>query len=546
MKRKVDNPPHVLVIGHQRPDTDSAVAAAVYAAMLNQTDATANYEGVVLEDPGPQATWLFETAGIPVPRIIDGVHATVNDIVRRDIRTVTMDAALGDAIRIITEDRISTVPVVNEDGRLVGILSDRLPNCNYFYHFNVEDFLGILFELSDLVRALKLECWRKPKDEAHGKLTMDVAKVARGDILLSRDSTNDLAAAVKNKAAAVIVCTHRSKQEWSRSLRSAGGLGIYRFNGSLLALASQLSMCIPVGNAMEPEPPRLSPDQALQDIHTQVSHSGFALPVVHADGAFAGLVSRTELLDAPKPRVVLVDHFESHQAAPGIEEAEIVEIIDHHRVGALETHAPIRVDCRPVGSTATIIACKFAEAGLKPNRAQARLLLGAMISDTLLLTSPTTTEVDRTHAKALARRAGVKLDEFGREVLVRNDETLSKSPAELLDKDLKEFGSGKLSFAVAQIETVDRSRLKPAKLREFAKATGQRRQREGWDFLCVLITDVLRSDSLVFIDDAKQHRRAHLLGDGKRVGPTTLWPQCVSRKKQFLPTILKRLEELNQ
>lgn len=541
-----DTQSKTLVIGHQRPDTDSAVAAAVYAQLLTATDASVEYEGVVLDDPGPQARWLFETAGLPLPRIIDGVHSTVADVARKGARSVTADAALGDAIRIITEDQISTVPVLDDDHRLAGILSDRLPNCNYFYHFNVEDFLGVLFELEDLVRTLRFDTWRASSKPASGKVTMEPESAGEGDVLLCGHDPQGIAAAAEQGAAAAVICTYRSEESWADEMSKAERIGIYRFKGSLLALCSQLSLCIPVGNAMATDHESLRPDQALQDIHSLVSHTSYPLPVIGADGTYVGLVSRADLLDAPKPKVILVDHFETHQAAPGIEDAEIVEIVDHHRVGTLETHSPIRVDCRPVGSTATIIARKFAELGLEPSAGQSRLMLGAMISDTLLLTSPTTTEVDRREAARLAEIAGVELEEFGKEVLVRNDETLVKSPEELIDKDLKEFSAGAIRFAVAQIETVDRTRLEIEKLNQFAAAISTRRNREGWDFLAVLITDVLRSDSLVFIDDAELRRGVYLAGDGRHFGPTTLWSGCVSRKKQFLPTLLKRLEEVSK
>lgn len=534
------------MIGHRRPDTDSAVAATVHAQLMSQVDPHTDYEGVVLDDPGPQANWLFESAGVTAPRVIEGVQATVSDIMRREVATVSTRATLGDAIRIITTNRVSTVPVVDDDGALAGILSDRLPNCNYFYHFNVEDFLGVLFQLSDLVNGLRLDEWRAPAHAAHGRLTMELATLGEGDVLLATGSKEDLIAAAEAGAAAVILCTGTSRSSWTAALKRVDQTGVYRYQGSLLALASQLSMCIPVANAMATEHPFLTPDQSLQDIHGRVSHTNYALPVVGGTGELVGLVSRSDLLDAPRPRVILVDHFEKHQAAPGIDDCDIVEIIDHHRVGTLETHAPIRVDCRPVGSTATIIACKFGEAGLRPSRAQARLLLGAMISDTLLLTSPTTTDVDRGQARQLARRAGVDLKEFGREVLVRNDETLTKRPEDLVGKDLKEFSSGELRFGVAQVETVDRSRLDEGRLRAFAEATAQRRAREGWAFLALLITDVLRGDSLVFVDDTDARRREHLLGYRDGDSFVSLWPGCVSRKKQFLPTILSRLDDLKK
>lgn len=189
-----------------------------------------------------------------------------------------------------------------------------------------------------------------------------------------------------------------------------------------------------------------------------------------------------------------------------------------------------------VGSTATIVACKFAENGKQPTPAQAKLLLGAIIADTLLLTSPTTTTVDHQQAAVLARLAKVRLKEFGREVLVRNDETLEKSAAELVEKDLKEFSGSGVRFAVAQIETVDRDRLDGARVKKLTKALHERRQQGGWEFAALMITDIFRSDSLILLD-VKIPTMARKLGPSGEV-----WAGCVSRKKQFLPEILRRLE----
>jgi len=283
--------------------------------------------------------------------------------------------------------------------------------------------------------------------------------------------------------------------------------------------------------------PKLTPDQTIHEAQSALRQAQFALPVMNPDGTLFGVLSRTEVINFPRGRVVLVDHFEQHQAPEGIADVDIIEIVDHHRVGTLETALPIRVDCRPVGSTSTIIACKFAEHGKRPSPAQAKLLLGAIIADTLLLTSPTTTETDRQQAAALARRAKVDLKRFGREVLVRNDETLERPAVELVEKDLKEFSGGGAKFAVSQIETVDRTRLDSGHLASFAAALRERRQRGGWDFAALLVTDIFRSDSIVLFD-ARNAVLAQSLGPSGEV-----WAGCVSRKKQFLPALLQRLGE---
>jgi len=529
--------PAVLVVGHQRPDTDSAVSAAVYAALLNATArAGETFEGVMLGEPTAQTKWLFAQAGVKLPRVVSHLHPLVRDVARREVFSIGADAALGEALELILRRRIGVVPVLDEKRKLLGLLSDRMPMANYFYHANAEDFLGVLFTVVDLEKFLKLARWQKPKTEADGHIVLDLSRLSPGSLALLGDQPELLARCRDAGAAIVITCAPEKSVAWKKAMRECPGLGVLHYRGSLMALVTQLPMAIPAARLMQSENfPKLTPDQTIHEAQAALRQAQFALPVMNPDGTLFGLLSRTEVINFPRGRVVLVDHFEQHQAPEGIAAADIVEIVDHHRVGTLETTLPIRVDCRPVGSTSTIIACKFSEHGKKPSPAQAKLLLGAIVADTLLLTSPTTTEVDRQLAAALARRAKVDLKKFGREVLIRNDETLERPAAELVEKDLKEFSGGGAKFAVAQIETVDRTRLDGSHLKGFAAALRERRERGGWDFAALLVTDIFRGDSLILFD-TKNTAFAHQLGASGEV-----WAGCVSRKKQFLPEILKRL-----
>ncbi len=528
----------VFVVGHQRPDTDSAVSATVYAALLNTVSDGEGFEGVVLGELSAQTKWLFAEAEIPLPRQISHLHARVRDVARQEVFFIGPDAALGEAMELIMRRRIGVVPVLDKKRKLLGLLSDRMPMANYFYHANAEDFLGVLFSVADLEKFLKLTRWQKPKTEANGHIVLDLSRVTPGSLALLGDQPELLARCRDAGAATIITCASAKTAAWKKAMRECPSLGVLHYRGSLMALATQLPLAIPATRLMQSENfPKLTPDQTIHEAQSALRQAQFALPVMNPDGTLFGVLSRTEVINFPRGRVVLVDHFEQHQAPEGIADMDIIEIVDHHRVGTLETALPIRVDCRPVGSTSTIIACKFAEQGKRPSPAQAKLLLGAIIADTLLLTSPTTTETDRQQAAALARRAKVNLKRFGHEVLVRNDETLERPAAELVEKDLKEFSGGGAKFAVSQIETVDRTRLDSEHLASFAAALRERRQRGGWDFAALLVTDIFRSDSIVLFD-ARNAALAQSLGPSGEV-----WAGCVSRKKQFLPALLKRLGE---
>lgn len=526
------------VVGHQRPDTDSAVSAAVYADLLNALSHEETFEGIVLGELSGQTKWLFAEANTPLPRRVSHLHACVRDVARCEVFSIGRNAALGEALDLIMRHRIDVVPVLDGKRKLLGLLSDRMPAANYFHYANAEDFLGVLFSITDLERYFTLTRWQKPQTEAGGQIVLDLSRVTPGSLVLIGDQPELLAHCRDSGAAAIVTCASEKNSAWKHAMRGCPGLGVLHYRGSLMALATQLPMAIPAARLMQSEGfPKLTPDQPLHEIQGALRQAQFALPVMNSDGSLFGVLSRAEVMNSPRGRVVLVDHFEQHQAPAGIAEVDIIEIVDHHRVGTIETALPIRVDCRPVGSTATIVACKFAENGKRPNPAQAKLLLGAIIADTLLLTSPTTTEVDHQQVALLARLAKVELKEFGREVLVRNDETLDRPAAELVEKDLKEFSGSGFRFAVAQIETVDRSRLDGVRLRKFASALHESRLRGGWEFAALLITDIFRSDSIVLLD-VKTPAVARKLGPSGEV-----WAGCVSRKKQFLPEILKRLED---
>lgn len=281
------------------------------------------------------------------------------------------------------------------------------------------------------------------------------------------------------------------------------------------------------------------PDDLLEDLRSLFVRTPHALPVVDVEGRLIGMISRREALQPPRRGLVLVDHFERTQTVRGWEDAEILQIIDHHRVGGLETVEPARVDCRPLGSTSSILALRFKEAGMEPDTAEAKLMLGALVADTLLLTSPTTTTVDRELAPWLAKLAGVELKVFGREALSHNDGLATETSATLVARDLKEFSRGGVRFLLGQIETVDLGLLDENRAIELRTALDAARARGGAAFALTMVTDVLTGVSRLLLADIDRRRARHLLeGDEPLTGVERA---IISRKKQLVPLIMSRL-----
>jgi manganese-dependent inorganic pyrophosphatase len=538
----------IFVAGHQRPDADAAVSACVAARLKHRLDPKHRYQPILLGPPNAQTRWLFAEAGIDLPPERPDLRPTVGEVMNPRVTSVSDRARLADAHHLLQGHRFSVVPVLAMDGRIAGILSPSLPQNQYLHHFNAEDFLGQLLDYADVVEAFRLRPLNRcPLPAAHQAGSFVVAPAdpaagaaGRGDVIITAPSVVTVREAAAVGATGIIICGGL-ESEARRCGRAVTAVPIHWFRGSIMALVSSLPLAIPVRNAMVTDFHTVKTGQRVDQVIDLVARTPYALPVLDEAGRLAGLFSRREALQCPPRPLILVDHFERTQTVLGFEQAEVREIIDHHRVGSIETVAPVRVDCRPVGSTATIIACQFAEAGLKPNPAEALLLLGAVISDTLLLTSPTTTDTDRRIAAQLARRARRNLAGFGREVLRRNDELADGDPAGLVEKDLKEFTHSGLRFAAAQIETVDLGLLTPGRKATLLGALDAVRARLGTAFAVLLITDVFRGESCLLVSDPLPARADWLL-DQAPVAAGRMHQGMVSRKKQLLPFLFHRLD----
>jgi manganese-dependent inorganic pyrophosphatase len=535
--------PLVHVVGHQCPDTDAVVSAEVAARLLRRERPEAEYEALMQGVANSQTAWLFSEAGVPLPRIRSDVRPTAGEAAQA-AESLTLDRSLGEALDLLHARGYSIVPVVDEAGRFEGVVGHALNDSRYLTHFNLEDFLGVLVTLPELVSGLGLRPVNAAALRAGGaggrgafRIYPGAAGLTEGDVMLAGVVPEAAGVAAKAGLAAVIHadCTEAAAGEWGKD----AAVPVYHFEGSLMALVTGLPRAIPVGRIMTTSVATAAPEDLLEDLRSLFVRTPHALPVVNADRKLVGMISRREALQPPRRGLVLVDHFERTQTVRGWEGAEILQIIDHHRVGGLETIEPARVDCRPLGSTASILALRFSEAGLEPEPAEAKLLLGALVADTLLLTSPTTTATDRELAPRLAAIAGVELATFGREVLARNDGLAIEAPAALIARDLKEFARGETRFFLGQIETVDLGLLDPERAAALRDALEAARSRGGAAFALTTVTDVLGGVSRLLLADPDRRRARHLL-DGEEP-PGGVERAIVSRKKQLVPLVMERL-----
>ncbi|MEM7233734.1 MAG: DHH family phosphoesterase [Planctomycetota bacterium] len=545
----------ILVIGHRNPDTDAGASATGYAAFLN---AVGRYsEPVAAAIPGgltPQARYVFDQAGIEAPRKILSLKPRVEQVMVRDIECLSVTQRLRDALESLVRRKLSVLPIVNEEGQLHATFSHRKDITRFLLGFDVVPILGSLLDWSDLVAI--------PGASSVGDLPKDptlrghIHFPLRGHDYERDDFTNDDILGVPDVAEALRVPADR-RPRWIITLSSEqpsegavrelneGGAFVMCYSGSPSDFVLALLPQIPLGRLDLGIGACVGESDLLSDVKGVIHRSRHAIPVLGSDGSLTGVVSRADLQKPARQRVVLIDHFESSQAVDGLDHAEIVEILDHHRIGDIETDSPLRVDCRPVGSSSTIVAFNFMEAGIEPSREIATVLLGGLLADTLCLRSPTSTDYDRELAPKLAEIAGLDVADFGIEVLRAGDDLRTSEPAEIWNRDQKVFTVRNHSLAVAQLETVSLQDLPGEKLDAFRNELVNDASRRDWVLSVLFITDVLSGDSwLTFVE--KPHAEgavAQCFGTEVPREGWTLARKTVSRKKQIIPPIVKVLSE---
>lgn len=542
--------PH-FVVGHCNPDTDAIVSAHLLAWMYRMLDPSSHALPVRLGEANRQTGWLFETAGIALPPLRTSCLAQASEIARAT-PVADPDTPLREALEAIQRSGAPCAVVCDDNKVPLGIVSDRHPRTNFLLQCNVEDFFGTLLDFRHIVRGLPLTPLKdQPMPTAHhlevvmhkhtfGGSWSDHTALVIGD----RDLLLEVLA--RTPPAAVIISGTSPEHAWEIAARIP--CPAFHFSGSVVNLCARLAGCLPCSAALETSFPTVLATTDFPVLEKKVRASPLGVLVVDEEGRLVGTLSADTLLRAPTPLVSLVDHSERRQSISGLERAELIEIVDHHRLGDIETSSPIAIDIRPVGSTATILHARAEASGLDLPPDMARLLLGALISDTLLLSSPTTTPADEAAASRLAAAAGVDLDSFGREVLWQNDELLSATPEQLVTRDCKEFAHGDTAFLLAQIETVSLDSLDAARGEDLRQSLLQLVRRHKSTFGLLMVTDVLRgcSDLILASDEPSwqgvfQTQNLGLPSQDKNL--TWRIPGMVSRKKQLLPHVFAMLRE---
>jgi manganese-dependent inorganic pyrophosphatase len=533
------------VTGHRNPDLDSIGSAIGYAELKNALDDGNEYVPARLGPVNAQTSWALERSGASEPEFLPHIKLRVRDVMGGCDVTASPEDPVRGAGMAMAEEGLDVVPVVADDGTLAGVLTE-----NVLARLYVRDSRGP----SDFgERPVPLESIREtlggevlvPADhQVTGRLyvlSMDEDAMAEivgaGDIAVV-GNLPDLQRRAVELGVDLLVLSNgtRPSDEVLDAARSRGTSVVVSPLDSYVS-ARMVSLAVPCERIMDHEPLTVGLDDVLEDVVREILEVDYRAAVVLDRGRPVGVVSRSNLVDPAPRKVLLVDHAEQGQSVVGIERADIVEILDHHHVGSIETRQPVRATFDPVGSTATLVTERFRAAGLEPSREAGKMLLAAVMSDTVVLTSPTTTDRDRTVASWLGELVEEDAEAFGMEMFQESSDVSALSAAEIVGRDAKEYelDSGG-SLLVAQVEVVGDDLLE--RRDELSEALEAAREDGRHAVAALMVTDIVRrGTTLLVAGDSGSVARAF---GGASDGAIDL-PGVMSRKKQVVPKLLGAL-----
>ena len=544
----------VVVIGHRNPDTDSICSAIAYAELKNRTS-TLVCEPRRAGKMNQETEFVLKKFGVTPPRMCTDVNPKIRDVDYREMPGIPGSTSLRRAWKIMRDQQIDTLSITSADNELEGIITVKdlaTANMDVFdtavLAKSRTSYKNILETLNGTMVVGDADAVCTTGHIKIGTATPEMleSSVEKGDIVILSNRYESQLCAIEKEASLLIICNGAKVGRTIQRIADETGVAIMTTPVDTYAAGKLISQCAPISYYMTRDNilkfTLVTPVADVLRVMAKVRHRYF--PILDEDGKYCGMVSRRNIINLQKRRIILVDHNEATQAVEGFDQAEILEIIDHHRIGSLETSGPVYFRNQPVGCTATIITQMYDENGMEIPPQIAGLLLAAILSDTLVFRSPTCTPLDEALAKRLAKIAGVDIDEFASEMFEAGEKLDGKTAEEVFLQDFKVFMCGDIRFGVAQGSYMTRKNLLAAEalLQPYLE---EARNKQNVEDIYMLLTDVPKEESVVISDG---RYASEVLSDGFETQPAedgsfTL-PGVVSRKKQFIPALMTAYQEL--
>ena len=549
-----------MVIGHRNPDTDSICSAICYAN-LKQAVTGEEYMPARAGHVNGETQFVLDYFGAEEPQLVEDVRTQVRDIEIRKTKGVADNISLKRAWNIMQENNVVTIPSVREDGTLEGLITVGDITKTYMNIYDSSILSKANTQYSNIIETLEAELIIGSAEAYfdQGKVLIAAANpdlmefyIEPHDLVILGNRYESQLCAIEMGADCIIVCEGAAVSMTIKKIAQERGCTIIATTYDTYTAARLINQSMPISYFMTREHLiTFNSDDYIDEIREVMAskrHRDF--PILDKDGRYLGMISRRNLLGAKGKQVILVDHNEKNQAVAGIENAEILEIIDHHRLGTIQTMSPVFFRNQPLGCTATIIYQMYQEAGIKVEPKIAGLLCSAIVSDTLLFRSPTCTPVDEMAARALADIAGIDIEKYAMEMFSAGSNLKDKSDEEIFYQDFKRFTSGKVTIGVGQITSLNGGELD--KLEGRMEAFMEKAlENNGLNMIFFMLTNILTETTELICEGqgALQlagkafHQDIELLEEEGLKEPVLRLPGVVSRKKQLIPELMLAEQE---
>ncbi|HMJ33587.1 MAG TPA: putative manganese-dependent inorganic diphosphatase [Baekduia sp.] len=535
--------PLIHVTGHRNPDTDSIAAAIGYAELRGRQDPDNTYMPVRLGDLNSQTRWVLQRAGAAEPEFLPHVMLRVRDVMQEDFYAAGVDDAVREVGLTMAQDRLDVVPIVDHDGRLAGVMTERALARRYIRESReASTLVDTPTRISAITAAVSGEQVVGEDTTVAGRVWVYAmatgfpeSGIGPGDVVIIGNREDAQRQMIERGVALMLISNGVAPTDDILKLAREHGAAIVLSPLDSYVCGRMTTLAAPCNALMDAQPLTVRANDLLEDVREEIKNVHYRAAVaVDRLGHPIGLVTRSDLVN-PEPReVLLVDHAEQGQSVPGIEQAHIVEILDHHHIGSIETRVPVRATFDPVGSTSTLVLERFRQAGEEPTPPTATVLLGAILSDTVILNSPTTTERDGAAVRYLAGHLGVDPEEFGREMFESGSDAADASVDSLLSRDSKEYETAEGPMSIAQIETA--GQILSDRLGELREALQNQHDKNGHVLSALMVTDILEKHTqLLVAGDVGAAERAF---DRQAEDGIIDLPGVMSRKKQVAPPLL--------
>lgn len=541
----------IYVVGHKNPDTDSICSAIAYAELKRKVtgdEYVAKRAGQINEE----THYVLKKFGVDVPGLLQNVKLQVKDMDIHKLDGVSPNVSIKEAWEKMKENHVKTLPVIKED-ELAGVISTGDIATSYMDIYDNKELSSARTQYRNIVETLDgtMITGNEHGYFAKGKVTVGASNdelmkefIEKDDLVILGNRPEAQACAINIDASCMVVCQDADISPELIKKAEEQSIVIIRTPHDTYTVARLINQSIPVRYFMSKGPlVTFQMSDYVDDIKELMAKHKFRdFPILDRHGRFRGFISRRRFLNVKKKQVILVDHNERSQAVDGIEEADIIEIIDHHRLGNIETMGPVFFRNQPVGCTATIITQMYEEAGVKIPSDIAGLLCSAIISDTLLFRSPTCTAVDEKTAGKLAKMAKIDMEKFSMEMFNAGSSLKGKSAKEILFQDFKQFTVGDTVFGVGQINSMNREELEEIK-QMLVPYLPKALEAEKLSMIYFMLTDILKESTELLCSGIGAKGNIVSAFDLPEDTGKIILNGVVSRKKQLIPTLVASLQQ---